>query len=170
MLSIFMSKGQTIKKLYGVILANLQDTSQTAIYVASRPSKVEKIPDYNLTINVHKRNRLQKSVINLNKITESRNINLNCNKKNFLVHNPNYRSKRRSKHGFKHKSKNDCRYKSKSYTNYRSKNHSNRRIKQRSKRIHTHNSKRNSNCNTKNNAKKKYTTKINREEYEGYYF
>ncbi|AZL89544.1 hypothetical protein QKC54_gp0272 [Megavirus baoshan] len=159
-----MSKGQNIKKLYGVILANLQDTSQTAIYVASRPYKVEKIPDYNLTINVHKRNRLKKTIINLNKVTESININSDFNKKKFLAHNS-----KRSKRKFKHRSKNNYRHRSKCSSNYKSNCSSNKRSKKRSKQIYTCNSKRNSNNNIKNNVKKKYNTKTNQDIYEGYY-
>nr|WBF70968.1 hypothetical protein [Megavirus caiporensis] len=165
MISIFMSKGQTIKNLYGVILANLQDTSQTALYVASRPNKVEKIPDFDLTINIHKRNRSHKSVINSNKIVKSKNINLDCNKKK-STQNYNSRSKCGPRHRIEYKSKNNYKRRSKQCVNYKSK----RRSKRRSKRIYKYNSKRNSNCNIKKNAKKIYTNKINRETYEGYYF
>nr|AEX63048.1 hypothetical protein mv_R846 [Moumouvirus Monve] len=66
-----MSNNKSIKKLYGVVLSNLQDNSYTAQKVSSMPSRIEKLPGCKISVYVYKYNKSS------SKITVSKPVSKN---------------------------------------------------------------------------------------------
>ncbi|AGF85525.1 hypothetical protein QJ854_gp257 [Moumouvirus goulette] len=58
-----MSKNKSIKKLYGIVLSNLQDNSYTAQKIVSTPNRIEKIPGCKISVYVHKYNKSPSKII-----------------------------------------------------------------------------------------------------------
>uniref|UniRef100_A0A6G6ACA7 Uncharacterized protein n=1 Tax=Borely moumouvirus TaxID=2712067 RepID=A0A6G6ACA7_9VIRU len=57
-----MYNNKSIKKLYGIVLNNLQDNSHTAKKVVSIPNRIEKLSGCKISIYVHKYNPSKKNV------------------------------------------------------------------------------------------------------------
>ncbi|AGC01769.1 hypothetical protein H012_gp696 [Acanthamoeba polyphaga moumouvirus] len=88
-----MSNNKSIKKLYGVVLSNLQDNSYTAQKVSSMPSRIEKLPGCKISVYVHKYNKSS------SKITVSKPVSKNkknYNSKTSKINNTNKKRCRKS--------------------------------------------------------------------------